>query len=93
MQRVPEMQAFVDGLSKSTFGISITEAQSKLICVDCGTNAINTFRDSINAKEYRISGLCQDCQDRYFRALPDEDFMDDPDNVFVIDDDGQIVVE
>ena len=28
---------------------------------------INEFRDEISKKEYKISGLCQECQDKTFR--------------------------
>lgn len=85
MQRAPEMQEFVDGFSRDTFGISLSDAQAKLVCIDCRTNVTNTFRDALSVKEYGISGLCQNCQDRYFRA-PEEDH--DPDcNVYCLEDD------
>jgi len=38
-------------------------------CIDkpigCGGPAIE-FRDVLSRKEYRISGLCQKCQDKFF---------------------------
>lgn len=33
--------------------------------IGCG-GAAGAFRDAISRKEYRISGLCQNCQDRLF---------------------------
>lgn len=33
--------------------------------IGCG-QPVKEFRDAISAKEYRISGLCQDCQDKIF---------------------------
>lgn len=30
------------------------------------------FRDEISLREYRISGLCQACQDKIFSAMTDE---------------------
>lgn len=35
------------------------------LCVSCGKPA-DQFRNSLSAKEYRISGLCQACQDSVF---------------------------
>jgi hypothetical protein len=34
-------------------------------CVFCGGDA-KDFKDELSAKEYRISGLCQKCQDETF---------------------------
>lgn len=34
-------------------------------CVFCG-GAADEFRDEISAREYRISGICQSCQDKTF---------------------------
>jgi hypothetical protein len=34
-------------------------------CVKCN-NEINGFRDPRSLKEYKVSGMCQDCQDRTF---------------------------
>ena len=33
--------------------------------IGCGKPA-TTFRDALSAREYRISGLCQACQDKIF---------------------------
>lgn len=36
----------------------------------CAMNAehvIGGFRDALSEKEYRISGMCQKCQDEFFR--------------------------
>lgn len=34
-------------------------------CSFCG-GEVEGFRDRLSAREYRISGLCQDCQDETF---------------------------
>ena len=51
------------------FGIERAEAIEEEKCVaipiGCG-KAISDFRDSLSIEEYRISGLCQECQDRVF---------------------------
>ena len=31
-------------------------------------NLMTEFRDELSRKEYRLSGLCQDCQDETFNA-------------------------
>jgi hypothetical protein len=36
-------------------------------CVKCKGPAV-TFKDGLSAREYRISGLCQSCQDDFFEA-------------------------
>ena len=35
------------------------------VCVSCGHEAVN-FKDELSSKEYKISGLCQTCQDQLF---------------------------
>lgn len=48
------------------------ERRAKGLCPGCGADVTNaTFRDELSAKEFRISGLCQDCQDVVF-AEPEE---------------------
>ena len=39
--------------------------------IGCGKD-ITSFRDPESAKEYSISGLCQDCQDTVFGQTPEE---------------------
>lgn len=38
------------------------------LCPSCGKRVYpdEEFRDSLSEREYRISGLCQDCQDMVF---------------------------
>ena len=38
----------------------------------CGRMAPSDFRDEISWREYRLSGLCQSCQDRVFIAFRDD---------------------
>lgn len=51
------------------FGVSRVRAITNDLCVTppygCG-KAIGEFRDELSVKEYQISGLCQECQDRVF---------------------------
>jgi uncharacterized CHY-type Zn-finger protein len=58
---------FKDELALKLFGTSLTETQNQLICIFCGKSAKN-FRDELSRKEYKISGLCQVCQDEVFNS-------------------------
>ena len=41
------------------------ESISADVCVFCNGSAAK-FKDALSVKEYRISGLCQKCQDEVF---------------------------
>lgn len=46
--------------------------------IGCGQKVkVDGFVDAISAKEYGITGLCQDCQDRMYSALADEEEADE----------------
>lgn len=46
------------------------------ICAIC-SNAASEFKDDLSRREYRISGLCQACQDSVFGSDDGEDLIDD----------------
>lgn len=56
---------FLDSMSRDMFGRTRSESLRQNICVDCGGNA-TTFRDELSKKEYGLSGLCQNCQNKIF---------------------------
>jgi hypothetical protein len=60
----PEMESFLDNLSKETFGRSRKDP----VCVFCGSDKVNSwdFRDELSLKEFQISRICQKCQDEVF---------------------------
>jgi len=60
-QKHPQIEHFLNDLFGRTSAI---EAD---VCVCCGYAAFK-FRDQISEKEYRISGLCQRCQDDIFEV-------------------------
>ena len=60
-QKHPQIENFLNDL----FGRS--SAIESDVCVCC-TYAAFKFRDKISEKEYRISGLCQRCQDDIFEV-------------------------
>lgn len=49
----------------SAFGINRVNTIRGNKCVVCGKDATE-FKDALSAKEYRISGMCQKCQDKTF---------------------------
>lgn len=65
MPKSTVMDKLCDDLSLSIFGRSRTLAQAGNGCVMCGKPATQ-FRDAISQREYKISGLCQQCQDKVF---------------------------
>ena len=64
-QKSPEMEAFI----KSFFGFDRKKMIKKDVCapppMGCGKPVIG-FRDEISRKKYKISSLCQECQDKVF---------------------------
>ena len=58
----PTMEKFINGL----FNINRSESITNDICVSCGQPAL-IFRDNLSEKEFSISGLCQECQDKVFK--------------------------
>jgi hypothetical protein len=64
----------IEGFLEEVFGRSsaITEGLCVKPPMGCG-KPIEGFRDDLSAKEYRISGLCQNCQDEVFSPPAEED--------------------
>ena len=49
--------------------ISMFKKKDEGICPFCGREIdLNSFRDDLSLKEYKISGLCQNCQDQFFKG-------------------------
>ena len=63
-QEIESILTFITGVSR----VGAVREES---CVTCGGEA-RTFRDDLSRKEYTISGMCQDCQDKVFET-PGED--------------------
>ena len=57
--KAPEIQDFLEHM----FGTRTALEQN--VCVFCGKPAVK-FRNEISLREYNISGLCQECQDKTF---------------------------
>jgi hypothetical protein len=65
MSKSPQMEKTLDECSALLFGTSRTESIKGQKCVICKGSA-NKFSDYISEKEFRISGMCQMCQDEVF---------------------------
>jgi hypothetical protein len=68
MEKEHDMQPLnelIRALSEPEVSLRDTFARSTRICKICGESA-RRFRDSISEFEYRVSAICQQCQDRYF---------------------------
>jgi len=61
----------IEALLSSLTGVSRVGAVQEASCVTCGGEA-RIFRDAISRKEYAISAMCQDCQDKVFGAPEEE---------------------
>lgn len=61
-----------DGDMIETIGEHLQEMHHKREngqCPFCGKDMTNpTFRDEQSKKEFKISGICQECQDNYFKG-------------------------
>lgn len=64
MTKSKEMEQLLDNLSKKMFGRS----RNDNVCVICGSDKIKPedFVDELSRKEFRISHMCQACQDATF---------------------------
>ena len=68
-----DMNAFLSMVAKRDRVSSITTG----VCVTCDTTGITSksFRNAMSVKEYRISGMCQPCQDSVFGVHKNDDLM------------------
>ena len=60
-----KIENFLDILSNQMYGRKRTDSIKGNICTSCGKPAVE-FKDEISKKEYTISGMCQECQDKIF---------------------------
>ena len=66
-----ESKIIAENYAKNPVAIIFPENVEKIknaICVSCG-NEIEGFKNAISKKEYEISGLCQNCQDKVFESM------------------------
>jgi hypothetical protein len=62
MAKILELQEI---FSAATYRSSYTNAKNRKTCIRCG-NPAKAFRDASARLEYKVSALCQRCQDECF---------------------------
>ena len=60
------LNELIEVLSKPEVSNRDSFARSTHTCKLCG-NSARWFRDAVSEFEYRVSAICQRCQDRFFR--------------------------
>lgn len=67
LKKSKQMNEVLDTISENLFGRKREDSIKKNICVMCG-NIVdeNNFKDELSLKEFKISGVCQSCQDKIF---------------------------
>ena len=68
MAKTVNVEKSLEALAGMAFGTSRADNMSAGLCVRCGKPA-DWFKDELSKKEYRISGLCQNCQNDFFGGL------------------------
>jgi hypothetical protein len=63
--KADNIRNMLDRVSKDMYGRNASESIKQDICMRCGKPA-REFVDELSRREYRISGLCQECQDIIF---------------------------
>jgi hypothetical protein len=61
--KITSMKELKDMMARENFGISISMAQEKGICIECKEPALEKCYSEAGRKEYSISGLCEQCFD------------------------------
>ena len=69
MAKSKEMLEVMDTVTSKLFGRKISKCMEAQTCVTCGQSATE-FKDALSEKEYKISGMCQKCQDDTFEVAP-----------------------
>ncbi len=54
-----------EGLQRTLFGRSTSDAARTGLCVTC-SKPVGAFKTPKAEREFRISGMCQECQDDVF---------------------------
>jgi hypothetical protein len=55
----------IDNLLINAFGVDRKESITNNLCAWC-KSPVEKFKDALSVREYRISRLCQKCQDEFF---------------------------
>ena len=62
--KTPEMEKLLNEFTKNAFG----RERTGNACVTCGNTKVadSDFKDEVSRREFRISHMCQACQDSVF---------------------------
>ena len=60
-QRTDALQQAVDAFARGLFGMSLSEAQKKRVCIKCKESVLDMKLDGVDKEEYDITGLCPNC--------------------------------
>ena len=76
----PEMEEALNKITRAIF----KRERTGDVCVTCGSNKVKPedFRDNLSRKEFRISKMCQACQDSVFNDDDDYDWSYESDEPF-----------
>lgn len=67
------MDEMLNAVAENLFG----RPRKSGFCVQCGREVRpEDFRDELSLKEYKISALCQECQDEIFQQPDEEEWVD-----------------
>lgn len=66
-----EIEKHLEELTEQLFDRSRSLSMFHLTCVTCG-DPIGKFKDEVSQREYRISGMCQECQDEVFTEVSED---------------------
>lgn len=61
------MQIFKLPISLKSVQEEVKEYQELGVCTGC-EKPIEKFKDRLSVEEFRLSGLCQNCQDKFFNS-------------------------
>jgi hypothetical protein len=75
-----EIAECLDGIGAKLFGMTLTEAHEKGVCIDCKEEAMGKCYSEAGRKEYGISGLCEACFDAMFARDDARDKDDEEDD-------------
>jgi len=64
--KMKTLDELIDKLTHETAKSRYSKAKAEKTCVLCRNPAVS-FRTTVAKLEYNVSGLCQDCQDKYFQ--------------------------
>jgi hypothetical protein len=80
MQRTKELQELLDNMALELYGMTISQAQEKQICISCQSPVTkDEFADELSLNEYDINARCQACQDDFELLEFGEDLEEETD--------------